>query len=164
MVSHKRIHWVFFLAGIGDILILDVLTKVLVMKDIIKPFVFIKDFFYITSPHKNEGIAFGIGLPLSFQIFGSVIILYFLYKVVTEYICKEGIGRGMVIFQHWLLGAVIGGGLGNLIDRVLYGYVVDFIVLGPIPVFNVADVGITVGLVLLFGTIWLSSRSSETHD
>jgi signal peptidase II len=153
-------HWVFFLAGIADILILDVLTKVLVVKEIIKPFVFIQDFLYITSPHKNEGIAFGIGLPLSFQIVGSVIILYLLYKIGTEYICREGINRGMSIFQHWLLGAVIGGGLGNLIDRVFYGYVVDFIVLGPIPVFNVADIGITVGLILLFGTIWLSSRKN----
>ena len=65
-------------------------------------------------------------------------------------------------FETLLLGVVIGGGLGNLADRLVNGYVIDFIVLGPIPVFNVADIGITVGLVLLFATIVLSSRKSKT--
>ncbi len=159
MNIRSRIHWIFFATGILDILILDFVTKLLVTKNIIKPFVFIKEFLYITSPHKNDGIAFGIGLPLSVQIVGSLIILFFLYKVGSEYIFREAKPS---IFKHWLLGAVIGGGLGNLIDRVLYGYVVDFIVLRPLPVFNIADIGITVGLVVLFGTMWLSSRKSET--
>lgn len=155
----RRNYWIFFIAGILDILVADFVTKILVVGDVIKPFVFIQDFFYITSPHKNDGIAFGIGLPLPIQIVGSLIILFFLYKVGSEYIFKE---EKPSIFRHWLLGAVIGGGLGNLIDRVFYGYVVDFIVLKPFPVFNVADIGITVGLVVLFGTMWLSSKETET--
>ena len=157
MQMERRHYWIFFIAGILDILIADFVTKLLVMKDVIKPLVFIRDFFYITSPHKNDGIAFGIGLPLSIQIVGSLIILCFLYKVGSEYIFLDAKPS---ILKHWLLGAVIGGGLGNLIDRVLYGYVVDFIVLKPFPVFNIADIGITVGLVVLFGTMWLSSRET----
>jgi len=155
MKYQPKIYWIFFVAGILDILILDFVTKLLVVKDIIRPIVLIRDFLYITAPHRNDGIAFGIGLPLSLQIAGSLIILFLLYKIGAEYILRE---KEPAIFKHWLLGAVIGGGLGNLIDRVLYGYVLDFIVLRPFPVFNVADIGITVGLVALFGTIWLSSR------
>ncbi len=154
----SRIHWVFFIAGILDILILDFVTKLLVVRGVIGEFVFIKDFLYITSPHQNDGIAFGIDIPIGLQIVGSLIILFLLYRLGTNYLCLE---EKPSIFKHWLLGAVIGGGLGNLIDRVLYGYVMDFIVLRPLPVFNIADIGITVGLVVLFGTMWLSSRKSE---
>lgn len=45
---------------------------------------------------------------------------------------------------------ILGGAIGNLIDRFAYHYVVDFIDLGWWPVFNIADSGITVGVVLLF--------------
>jgi len=45
---------------------------------------------------------------------------------------------------------IIGGGLGNLIDRILKGYVVDFFDIRIIPVFNVADICITIGCGLLF--------------
>ena len=155
----RKIHWVFFLGGIADILILDVVTKVLVVRGIIGEFTFIKGFFYITTFRKNDGIAFGIDLPMWLQIVGSLAILLLLLKIGFEYF----FGRQQVsLFEHWLFGAVIGGGLGNLIDRVLHGYVVDFIVLRPFPVFNIADIGITVGLVVLFGTMWLSSRETKT--
>jgi signal peptidase II len=154
----RQKYWIFFAAGILDILLIDFVTKLLVNKGIIGAFVFIRDVFYLVAPHKNDGIAFGIDLPMSFQIFGSLIILYLLYRVGTDYILRE---KTSSIWKPYLLGVVIGGGLGNLIDRVLYGYVIDFIVLRPFPVFNVADIGITVGLVLLFGTMLLSSGAKN---
>ena len=46
-------------------------------------------------------------------------------------------------------GLVLGGAIGNLVDRTVHGYVVDFVSLRGFYVFNVADAGITVGLVLL---------------
>ena len=157
----RQKYWIFFAAGLLDILLLDFVTKLLVNKGIIGEFVFIRDFLYITRPHENNGIAFGIGVPISFQILGSLIILYLLYRVGTDYIFKE---VRPSIWRHYALGAVMGGGLGNLIDRILYGHVIDFIVLRPLPVFNVADIGITVGLVALFGTMLLSSGRSETKN
>lgn len=161
MQTKQKTYWVFFLAGIADILILDFVTKLLVVRGIIGEFVFIKDFFYITSLQKNDGIAFGIDLPMWLQIAGSLVILLLLLKVGFEYIFSR---EKSSLFTHWLFGAVIGGGLGNLIDRMLHGYVVDFIVLKPFPVFNVADIGITVGLVILFATMVLSSKKSETRS
>ena len=43
----------------------------------------------------------------------------------------------------------MGGGLGNLIDRLRLGYVTDFIDLNPVPIFNLADVSIWIGVVAL---------------
>ncbi|GMW07933.1 MAG: lipoprotein signal peptidase [Nevskiales bacterium] len=63
------------------------------------------------------------------------------------------------------LALLLGGAIGNLIDRVLYGYVVDFILLyygeWSYPAFNVADSAITVGVVLvLFDGLVLEKRST----
>ncbi len=54
-------------------------------------------------------------------------------------------------FDRWLIAAIYGGGLGNMIDRVRLGYVVDMIATDFIdfPVFNVADCFITCGCILL---------------
>lgn len=49
------------------------------------------------------------------------------------------------------IGAIVGGALGNLVDRVRLGYVVDFVAVGPWPNFNVADSAITLGVL---GLIW----------
>ena len=49
------------------------------------------------------------------------------------------------------VGAIVGGALGNLLDRVRLGFVVDFVAIGPWPNFNVADSAITLGVL---GLIW----------
>ena len=60
------------------------------------------------------------------------------------------------------LSMVIGGGLGNLIDRITEGYVVDFLDIKIIPVFNVADMFICVGCGLLF--IYLLFVDGKHHE
>lgn len=56
------------------------------------------------------------------------------------------------------IGLIAGGAVGNLVDRVRLGYVVDFLSVGPWPNFNIADSAITVGVVLLiFG--WMRSET-----
>lgn len=52
----------------------------------------------------------------------------------------------------WLrlgLGLLVGGAIGNVLDRLLFGYVVDFVAVGPWPRFNLADSAITIGVLLL---------------
>jgi signal peptidase II len=57
------------------------------------------------------------------------------------------------------LGLIVGGGLGNLIDRVLNGYVVDFLNIYILPVFNVADMAVCAGSALLvYSVVILEAR------
>jgi len=65
-----------------------------------------------------------------------------------------------------LLGVILGGAVGNLIDRIFLGYVVDFIYVKIInfAIFNIADCGITVGAVLLMVWILWSDRKSRKAE
>jgi signal peptidase II len=66
--------------------------------------------------------------------------------------------------QWWQIvatGAIAGGALGNLIDRIRLGYVVDFISVGSWPNFNVADSAVTIGALLL---CWGWLRSNVSTD
>jgi len=104
----------------------------------------IKGFFYITYV-ENRGAAFSI---LQNFRWGFVILTFIAFAVMI---------RMMVVQKHVLvrlsLSLLIGGATGNLIDRLFHGYVVDFLDFYPFgydfPVFNAADVCITVGVALL---------------
>jgi len=93
---------------------------------------------------ENTGVAFGMfqDSNLFFLVFSTALVGVLLY--MRRRIEKHG----------WLAAAglalVLGGALGNLYDRIAYGYVVDFFDFSFFPaVFNVADSGITVGAVML---------------
>lgn len=97
---------------------------------------------------ENRGSAFGMLQNQKFFILfvGFVflaVILFFLFKLP---------GEKKYIIVHVLLAAVVAGGLGNMIDRFRFDYVVDFIyfVLINFPVFNVADCYIVVSVIGLF--------------
>jgi len=135
-------------------LALDLLTKAWATSDAYEPVTFIKGFFYLAPHQTNNGIAFGIPLPSIVQIAGSLLILGLLFSFGRDQIFKSNDGY----FKPALFGMVIGGALGNLANRVSQGYVADFIVMKPFPVFNVADMGITVGLSLLFLLFLLESK------
>jgi signal peptidase II len=70
--------------------------------------------------------------------------------------------------RPWLrlsLGLQLGGALGNLIDRLRQGYVVDFIYFKNMPVFNIADCCIVVGVAILaFHLLFLQSQPATTGD
>lgn len=66
--------------------------------------------------------------------------------------------------HHWsmrlALGLLLGGTLGNLVDRLRLGYVVDFLHVHGLPVFNVADIAIVAGMSLLLLNFWLQERAA----
>ncbi|MDZ7374393.1 MAG: signal peptidase II [candidate division KSB1 bacterium] len=107
---------------------------------------------------ENPGMAFGIrvGGPAFFSVFASLASL-----VVLVYLLRL---RGERMGVRLALALVFGGAIGNLIDRLLYGQVVDFIDVGVgdlrWPVFNVADSAVTVGMVLLM-ILMLFERPAE---
>ena len=92
---------------------------------------------------ENRGAAFGI-LPGKTELLTAISIML------------SGFGIAMMwreLNKHPLtavaIGMVVGGAIGNVIDRIRLGYVVDFIAVGVWPKFNLADAAITVGVVLL---------------
>jgi signal peptidase II len=137
------------------LLLLDIATKMWTTSPLYKPVVFIRNFFYFTLPQHNSGVAFGIQLPMWAQVTASTIVLVVLALIAKQYIFS--INKPQFI-KSVLFGIIIGGAAGNLINRVMQGYVVDFIVLRPIPTFNIADIGITVGLIGIFLTTFTDKK------
>lgn len=130
--------------------ILDFISKQVVIKviDLHQSIGVIKNFFYLTYT-RNTGAAFSIledGRILFLVI--TVIILFF----INKYMNKEDI-KGI---DNVIYGMIIGGILGNLFDRAVYGYVIDFldfkIFSYNYPVFNLADTFIVVGVIMMIGT------------
>ena len=95
---------------------------------------------------QNTGAAFSAFQGMQWLF--AVIFQLFTAAVLWEYFKKP---MGFTRFERWCIAAIYGGGLGNMIDRVRLGYVVDMIetTFMEFPVFNVADCFITCGCVLL---------------
>jgi len=103
----------------------------------------------------NSGVAFGLmkGLTSAYAIVPllvSVIILYFFPRIAGS--------SKIIIFA---LGLEMGGALGNGIDRLFYGQVTDFFSVGRLPVINVADDSITIGVVILIIAMWVQDHKSK---
>lgn len=89
---------------------------------------------------KNTGIAFGINMhPAAIIVLVILLILAGIY-MANMYL---DLGKG---WARFLVALVLGGALGNLVGRIAHGYVVDFIVIWKWPVFNIADMFITIGI------------------
>lgn len=110
---------------------------------------------------ENPGMAFGIRFAgpwffILFSFIASGVILYYLHKLRNE--------RLKIRIP---LALILGGAVGNLIDRILYHRVVDFIEVGVgayrWPVFNIADSAVTVGMVILISLI-LFERDEQQKD
>lgn len=96
---------------------------------------------------RNTGVAFGL-----FQGYGLLITLatLALLGAVVRSSLRKGQGRLVLV----CLGLIVGGAAGNLADRIRFGAVIDFLDFRVWPVFNVADICVTVGAVLLAVGIW----------
>jgi signal peptidase II len=70
------------------------------------------------------------------------------------------------LWLYWSIGVVVAGGIGNLIDRALYGYVVDFIepVFVNFAVFNIADCAVTCGAVVLVAYLFIDVFKKEDKN
>ncbi len=105
---------------------------------------------------QNTGAAFS-----SFQ--GQLWLFVAVFILLTAAIVWELATRkiGFSTFDRWCVAAIYGGGLGNMIDRLRLGYVVDMIEVDFIsfPVFNVADCFITCGCIALMVSLVFFNRS-----
>ena len=127
------------------VLALDQITKILIDTNLVKgdSIPVIENIFHITYV-QNTGAAFSMlqGERVFLIAFPAVVMaVMFLFLIFK---CKK---------EHWTLklalALIISGGVGNLIDRAVRGFVVDFFDFRVWPVFNVADIAVCVGCGLL---------------
>ncbi len=147
----KRVHYLILSAVI---IVLDIWTKSLVLARIQlhDAIPVIPNFFQLVHV-RNTGAAFGLGANASSKLVPillnvgaiavfCVVVVYALRTAVTDRVLQTG------------LHLILGGAIGNLLDRFRFGYVVDFldVYVGRYhwPAFNVADSAICIGIVLLF--------------
>ncbi|WP_428912614.1 signal peptidase II [Niallia sp. Krafla_26] len=127
---------------------IDQVTKWLVVKnmELGESITIIEDFLYLTS-HRNRGAAWGI---LEGQMWFFYIITIIVIVGIVFYMQKS---KGEGALFKWALSLMLGGAIGNFIDRVLHQEVVDFIHSYPFgynfPIFNVADSSLVIGVGLL---------------
>ena len=95
----------------------------------------------------NTGIAFGFfrDQGIVFIIIPVIATILLIFNVYYYRQNNEVLNRGYVI----AFSLILGGAMGNLFDRIVYGYVVDFIDFRIWPVFNIADSAITIGAVII---------------
>lgn len=138
---------------VSTILCLDQLTKFFATENLLynQSLPIIKGIFHLTLIH-NRGAAFGIlknqtPLFILTSIFAIVLIFSNLRDNKKYYTLS--------------LSLILAGALGNLIDRIFLGYVIDFLDFRIWPVFNIADSAITIGAILLG---WSILKKPETRN
>jgi len=141
----KRTLFVFLIVAV--VVALDQITKNLIMTNL-SPYDAREIFPFLHIVHvRNTGAAFGMFKTLGSTFF--IILSCFAILFITYLIAKR-------TYNSVGLSLILGGALGNLIDRIAYGKVVDFIdfSVGSFhwPAFNVADSALTVGIAVILGT------------
>ncbi len=144
----------------GAIIALDYASKQWVMAHLAfeRPLELLGPYVRLTYT-RNSGVAFGLGAGtrFPFYVFSIVAAVAILYLFVRSRV--PGLQRKLA------LALIFGGAIGNLIDRVRLGEVVDFIQIGTQrwywPVFNVADAAVSIG-VILFALTWSSHPEPRT--
>ena len=131
------------------VVILDQFTKFLVKKNfqLNQSMPIIKNIFHLTYV-TNTGSAFGLFKGLNvFFVFFSIIVIIAIYCYIKRILGNEKI-------LQFAIGLLLGGTIGNLIDRLVYGAVIDFIDFRIWPVFNMADSAVTISIILIIILLW----------
>jgi signal peptidase II len=153
-----RQRWAFPIAVVVVVIILDQLTKAWILRTLgpipgtSRPLLGSwLSFTYV----QNTGVAFGLfqNIPGFFTITSIIIsvgaLLFYRFQLPNS--------------QPWIqasIGLIVGGAIGNIIDRVRYRYVVDFVHVRWFPgIFNLADSAITIGVIMLAGYLLLFGES-----
>lgn len=141
IISDKIFLPIIILLMIGFV-VLDQAIKKIAVSFLSGGTVYFNDFFSLEM-HKNYGIAFG--LPLNSGVFYFTVFLFFIFLASGKALSFKEMDKKEIM----AVGFILSGALGNLIDRVNYGYIIDFVNIGNIVIFNLADMMIAAGVVIL---------------
>ena len=139
------------------VIAIDQFTKWLIVQkmELYEQIPIIENFFYLTS-HRNSGAAWGIleGQMIFFYIVTAIVIVGIIY-----YMEKYAKGDKLLAIS---LSLILGGAIGNFIDRLLHQEVVDFldfiIFRYDFPIFNIADSSLVVGVILVFIATFIDEK------
>ncbi|MCE5222733.1 signal peptidase II [bacterium] len=152
MNNDKKVIWL----SIGlfvFILIADRITKYLAVRYLqvksihIMPWI---DLVYVT----NKGIVFGLFSDTKFNLLFLSIASLLIISILMIYWFKP--------IPYPIIAMILAGGVGNLIDRIQYGHVVDFIKIHQFYVFNVADASITISIILFLWFYLFKANGKNT--
>lgn len=159
---YQNVHWLW-LAGV--VIVLDQITKQLVVRNLdLFDSIAVLPILNITLMH-NTGAAFSIlsGAPPAFFVLLSLAVSI----GILIWLRRNPQGQRLTAAS---LSLILGGALGNAIDRVVYGYVIDFIDFHVgqwhWPAFNVADTAICIGagLLIIDALLFNRERSEQATD
>lgn len=136
------------------IFLLDLLSKFLIVKFLHSDLNILGNFFKF-SYAENFGIAFSLKIPfILIFLLNSLVLTLFIVFIKKELLLEKNI-------TAISCSMIIGGGLGNLIDRAYNGFVIDFISIFTYPTFNLADIFISLGVLFLLVFYAKISRTSK---
>ena len=134
-------------------LVIDIVSKLVIsnLMDVYDSIVVIKNFFNITYV-RNTGAAWSLFAGRTWLL---VIVSLIIISFIIFYIYKN---KPKNKFEKIGYSLVLGGAIGNFIDRIVYGYVIDFLDFNifryDYPIFNLADTFIVVGVIILCICTW----------
>ena len=148
--------WLLFVAA-GGAFGIDRLSKYAISSTLSLGEAWPEESFVRLKHATNSGSAFGL-FPnqTMLLIVASVLAIGFLVYFYRTHAMPRRLLR-------FAIGLQLGGAFGNLFDRVRDGAVIDFIDVGPWPIFNVADSSIVVGMVILVSVLTLAGEATEEH-
>lgn len=108
---------------------------------------------------RNSGAAFGLFSDYAPALFTVITVSLVVLFFIANRSHKAGT-PGVSPVDRWALSLILGGAVGNWIDRLRFGTVIDFIDFRIFPVFNIADTAITIGVALYFIRVLTSKERS----
>lgn len=152
----KRFFIISFAVALIDQISKLIIINLLTLNESIK---IITNFFYITYL-QNTGVAFGLEVGKRSVLIGfSVVAL----MVIIKWLLSDDQLKNK---EKWGFALLIGGVIGNLVDRIFYGYVIDWLDFYffnyNYPVFNIADLAIVSGAVLII--LGMGGRVKDGND
>lgn len=131
-VNMKKIDFLKIYILIGSLIILDQVTKTVIVGN-----------FFNLKYSQNTGIAFGIPVPAILLIIMSVLLI-----ILVIIFARKELNINSQITQA-AVALILSGAVGNLLDRTIRGFVVDFINIWKWPSFNLADAFIVIGILMI---------------
>lgn len=144
-MKNKKINFLIIITITA--ILLDQVIKIIMKSKLFNSSILVIPYILKLTYVQNTGAAFGIGNNSTsmFVAVNIVIIVLITYFIFSK---KDEINRPILIALH----LIVAGGISNLIDRITRGFVIDYIDISPLikyPVFNLADMFIVVGCIII---------------